>query len=198
MVSLPTIPLGDCPLTRYGRFMPADALWTFAMACNVYLSFFHRYDATRLRTLEWRYLVACYGVPFLPALVFLFIDTPDKGKIYGDAVVSSIFTFLTRTDRPPSCGAGYQRTGMPFELRPSMVPCGSSSSSPCSSTSRSVWSCFGGGRSFCRLEITAATKLQQANTKHCSVNTRCETCLSRDMESLFTVKYRTLLTTRGG
>ncbi|KIW58872.1 hypothetical protein PV05_03365 [Exophiala xenobiotica] len=68
-------------------FMPADALWTFAMACNVYLSFFHRYDATRLRTLEWRYLVACYGVPFLPALVFLFIDTPDKGKIYGDAVL---------------------------------------------------------------------------------------------------------------
>ncbi|KAK7897252.1 hypothetical protein LTR67_005141 [Exophiala xenobiotica] len=83
-------------------FMPADALWTFAMACNVYLSFFHHYDATRLRTLEWRYLVACYGVPFLPALVFLFIDTPNKGKIYGDAVVSSILPMLTRTDRPSS------------------------------------------------------------------------------------------------
>ncbi|KIW13976.1 hypothetical protein PV08_06757 [Exophiala spinifera] len=68
-------------------FMPADALWTFAMACNVYLSFFRRYDATKLRALEWRYLVACYGVPFVPALVFLFIDTENKGKIYGDAVL---------------------------------------------------------------------------------------------------------------
>ncbi|KIW39881.1 uncharacterized protein PV06_08453 [Exophiala oligosperma] len=68
-------------------FMPADALWTFAMACNVYLSFFHRYDATKLRALEWRYLVACYGIPFVPALVFLFIETEKKGKLYGDAVL---------------------------------------------------------------------------------------------------------------
>ncbi|KAK4942173.1 hypothetical protein LTR10_018065 [Elasticomyces elasticus] len=57
------------------------------MACNVYLSFFRRYDAQRLRTLEWRYLVCCYGIPFVPALVFLFISTPDRGKIYGNAVL---------------------------------------------------------------------------------------------------------------
>lgn len=75
------------------RFMPADALWTFAMACNVYLSFFHRYDATKLRALEWRYLVACYGIPFVPALVFLFIETEKKGKLYGDAVVSFLSFF---------------------------------------------------------------------------------------------------------
>lgn len=68
--------------------MPADALWTFAMACNVYLSFFRRYDAPKLRSLEWRYLICCYGIPFVPALVFLFISTPDRGKIYGNAVVS--------------------------------------------------------------------------------------------------------------
>ncbi|KAI1613330.1 hypothetical protein EDD36DRAFT_465460 [Exophiala viscosa] len=68
-------------------FLPADALWTFAMACNVYLSFFRRYDAPRLRTLEWRYLACCYGIPFVPALVFLFIRTPVRGKIYGNAVL---------------------------------------------------------------------------------------------------------------
>lgn len=58
------------------------------MACNVYLSFFRRYDAPKLRSLEWRYLICCYGIPFVPALVFLFISTPDRGKIYGNAVVS--------------------------------------------------------------------------------------------------------------
>ncbi|KAJ9614626.1 hypothetical protein H2200_002763 [Cladophialophora chaetospira] len=68
-------------------FLPADALWTFAMACNVYLSFFRQFDAHQLRALEWRYLAACYGIPFIPGLVFLFIDSPGKGKVYGDAVL---------------------------------------------------------------------------------------------------------------
>ncbi|OQU98190.1 hypothetical protein CLAIMM_04011 isoform 1 [Cladophialophora immunda] len=68
-------------------FLPADALWTFAMACNVYLSFFRQYDASQLRSLEWRYLGACYGVPFIPAFVFLFVSSGDKGKVYGDAVL---------------------------------------------------------------------------------------------------------------
>ena len=69
------------------RFLPADALWTFAMACNVYLSFFRQYDPSQLRGLEWRYLIACYGIPFVPAFIFLFIDSGDRGKVYGDAVV---------------------------------------------------------------------------------------------------------------
>lgn len=68
--------------------MPADALFTFAMACNVYLTFFKQYDAQSLRKLEWRYLTICYGVPFIPAIVFLFIDTEERGKIYGSANVS--------------------------------------------------------------------------------------------------------------
>ncbi|KIX96264.1 uncharacterized protein Z520_08042 [Fonsecaea multimorphosa CBS 102226] len=68
-------------------FMPADALWTFAMACNVYLSFFRQYDASQLRSLEWRYLGACYGIPFIPAFVFLFVSSGDRGKVYGDAVL---------------------------------------------------------------------------------------------------------------
>jgi hypothetical protein len=68
--------------------MPADALWTFAMACNVYLSFFKQYDASQLRGLEWRYLAACYGIPFVPGLIYVFINTPGRGHIYGNAVVS--------------------------------------------------------------------------------------------------------------
>jgi len=68
--------------------MPADALWTFAMGCNVWLSFFRSYDVAALRRLELKYLMACYGLPFLPAFVYLFISTISRGKIYGSAVVS--------------------------------------------------------------------------------------------------------------
>ena len=71
------------------RFMPADALWTFAMALNVYLTFFRRYDARQLRTLEWKYIIFCYGLPLVPAFVYLFIDSPTKGRVYGSAIVSS-------------------------------------------------------------------------------------------------------------
>ncbi|KAJ5176489.1 uncharacterized protein N7482_002366 [Penicillium canariense] len=41
-------------------FMPADALWTFAMACNVYLTFFHQYNSEQLRQLEWKYVLWCW------------------------------------------------------------------------------------------------------------------------------------------
>ena len=68
--------------------MPADALWTFAMACNVYLSFFKSYDTSALRRLELKYLIVCYGLPFIPAFIYLFIHAIGRGKIYGSALVS--------------------------------------------------------------------------------------------------------------
>ncbi|RAK80441.1 Nnf1-domain-containing protein [Aspergillus fijiensis CBS 313.89] len=68
-------------------FMPADALWTFAMACNVWLTFFHKYDSEQLRRLEVKYLVACYGLPFIPAFMYFFIETKTRGKIYGAATL---------------------------------------------------------------------------------------------------------------
>ena len=67
--------------------MVADALWTFAMACNVYLTFFRRYDAEQLRSLEWKYIFFCYDVPFIPAFIFFFIRSESRGKVYGSAVV---------------------------------------------------------------------------------------------------------------
>ncbi|KAF3028793.1 hypothetical protein E8E15_004932 [Penicillium rubens] len=68
-------------------FMPADALWTFAMACNVYLTFFHKYDSEQLRRLEWKYVLCCYGVPFVPAFAFFFVQTQARGRIYGSAIL---------------------------------------------------------------------------------------------------------------
>ena len=69
--------------------MPADALWTFAMACNVYLTFFHKYNSEQLRHLEWKYVLCCYGVPFIPAFAYFFIQTQARGHVYGSAIVST-------------------------------------------------------------------------------------------------------------
>jgi hypothetical protein len=70
--------------------MPADSLWTLAMAINVYLTFHHRYSASQLSSLEWKYLVACYGIPFVPALVFVFTKTKERGHIFGSAIVNNL------------------------------------------------------------------------------------------------------------
>ncbi|KAI9707382.1 MAG: hypothetical protein M1836_000343 [Candelina mexicana] len=68
-------------------FLPADSLFTLAMACNVYLTFFRKYTASHLRALEWKYIVACYGIPLIPAFVYEFIDTKARGKVYGSATL---------------------------------------------------------------------------------------------------------------
>ena len=68
-------------------FMPADALWTLAMAVNVYLTFYHKFDARRLRRMEPLYLGCCYGIPFVVALVFVFVKTPAQGRMYGNATL---------------------------------------------------------------------------------------------------------------
>jgi hypothetical protein len=49
-----------------------------------------------LRGLEWRYFLFSYGTPFIPAFVFLFIETSTKGKVYGSAFVSKV-TLLSMT-----------------------------------------------------------------------------------------------------
>lgn len=70
--------------------MPADALWTFAMACNVYLTFFHKYNSEQLRHLEWKYVLCCYGLPFIPAFAYFFIRTQARDRVYGSAIVCSL------------------------------------------------------------------------------------------------------------
>lgn len=69
------------------RFIPADALWNLAMATNVYLSIFKNYKVTDLRKLEWRYLALCYGIPLIPAIIYLPLGTKGKGRMYGPATV---------------------------------------------------------------------------------------------------------------
>ncbi|KAJ5681966.1 uncharacterized protein N7477_001906 [Penicillium maclennaniae] len=68
-------------------FPPADAFWSLCMALDIFLTCFRRYDMTMLRRLEWKYFLFSYGTPFIPAVVFLFIETSTKGKVYGSAFV---------------------------------------------------------------------------------------------------------------
>ncbi|PLN76180.1 family A G protein-coupled receptor-like protein [Aspergillus taichungensis] len=70
---------------RPPRFMASDALWTFAMACNVYLALFRKHNTEQLRKLEWRYMLLCYGIPFITALVLLFIKNDHQGRVYGQS-----------------------------------------------------------------------------------------------------------------
>ena len=76
----------QCNLTFY-RFVPGDALWNLAISINVYLTLFKKYSAHDLKAIEWRYMLMAYGGPFVIAFIFLFVETKERGKIYGPAVV---------------------------------------------------------------------------------------------------------------
>ncbi|KAF4512690.1 hypothetical protein G6O67_000039 [Ophiocordyceps sinensis] len=68
-------------------FMPADAFWTLAMAINVYLTFYRKFDAERLRRMELAYLIGCYGIPFIPAFAYIFIRNSQGQRVYGNATL---------------------------------------------------------------------------------------------------------------
>lgn len=68
------------------------------MAINVYLNVFKKYNAQQLKALEWRYHLLCYGTPFIIALIFCFVATQGRGKMYGPAQlwcwISSEWAFM--------------------------------------------------------------------------------------------------------
>jgi len=55
------------------------------MAINVYLTVFKNYHASDLKKLEWRYILVCYGVPFIVGFTLCFCSSDSRGKIYGPA-----------------------------------------------------------------------------------------------------------------
>lgn len=78
-------------LTKF-RFLGVDAYWAFCMAVNIYLVFYRGYNTRQLRGLDRKYFIACYGLALIPAIIYLFIETKERGKIYGGAVVSKSFS----------------------------------------------------------------------------------------------------------
>lgn len=57
------------------------------MAINVWLTFYHKYDARMLRRMEIAYFICCYGIPFIPGFIFIFVSTPTAGRPYGNAML---------------------------------------------------------------------------------------------------------------
>jgi len=60
------------------------------MALNVYLTVFKKFSSHRLQQLEIPYIIICYGVPLIPATVFLFISKKEDGvpkPLYGPATL---------------------------------------------------------------------------------------------------------------
>lgn len=68
-------------------FPVADVYWTLVMAVDVYLIVFRCFDTAALRKLEWKYMLGITVLTFVPALVLLFIDTEDKGPMYGSVTI---------------------------------------------------------------------------------------------------------------
>lgn len=68
-------------------FLGVDCYWALCMAVNVYLVFFKGYTVDQLRSLDLAYILICYGLSFIPALVFIFINTNARGPVYGPAVI---------------------------------------------------------------------------------------------------------------
>jgi hypothetical protein len=71
--------------------MPADALWAFCMALNVFFVFQTRSLRYRAQEFEVWYIIGCYGIPLIPALVYLVLDLTlfqEENQFYGDATVS--------------------------------------------------------------------------------------------------------------
>ncbi|KAF4456262.1 hypothetical protein F53441_1556 [Fusarium austroafricanum] len=66
-------------------FMFADVFWALAMATNVYLTFYYRFDGARLRKLEPLHIGLCYGIPFIIGITFIFVKNKDGVRAYGNA-----------------------------------------------------------------------------------------------------------------
>ncbi|PNS21595.1 MMS19 nucleotide excision repair [Sphaceloma murrayae] len=68
-------------------FLGVDGLWAFCMAINVYLAFFRGFSVEQFKRLDMWYLLFCYGLSFLPALIFVFVSATDRGRVYGPATI---------------------------------------------------------------------------------------------------------------
>lgn len=58
-----------------------------AMAVNVYLTFYCKFDAQMLHSMEKWYFLLCYGIPFIPAISFIFVRSTEQGRMYDDAIL---------------------------------------------------------------------------------------------------------------
>ncbi|KAF2083894.1 hypothetical protein K490DRAFT_50481 [Saccharata proteae CBS 121410] len=80
--------MGLCRLQGFfiQMFMTADVVWAMFMALNVFLAF-RGYTSQELLNLEVCYNVVAYGVPSIPAIIYLILDLTMDTGIYGPATL---------------------------------------------------------------------------------------------------------------
>ncbi|KAE8445391.1 hypothetical protein EG329_013404 [Mollisiaceae sp. DMI_Dod_QoI] len=66
-------------------FMQSDPLWSLVAAVTVFLVFFCRWGAERIKKLYWVYVSLCYGIPAIFAITCLFYR--KSGPMYGNAIL---------------------------------------------------------------------------------------------------------------
>jgi hypothetical protein len=64
------------------------------MAVNVFLAFQTTKFHVNLRKLDILYFIICYGLPFIPAMVFMILDLTMDAGFYGNATVCYRLTVL--------------------------------------------------------------------------------------------------------
>ncbi|KAI5859578.1 hypothetical protein GGS23DRAFT_615980 [Durotheca rogersii] len=82
-----TSPLCQAQAFLFELFMQSDPWWSLAMAVNVYMVFFFSANPKSFLRYWWVYCCVCYGIPFIPALWLLFVQTSDGNHIYGNATI---------------------------------------------------------------------------------------------------------------
>ena len=95
--------------------MPADGLWAFCMAVNVFLTFHTTKIDLAIRRFEKWYFFLCFGVSAIPALTYLLLDVFGGTDFYGDAVVWMASKLGLRRLTESSSGAGYPKTTTRFD-----------------------------------------------------------------------------------
>ena len=71
----------------FQMFGGVDVYWALCMSLNVYLALFHGWTAKRMQAQDWKYLTGCYGISLVPAAIYLFIKTEERGRVYGPAIL---------------------------------------------------------------------------------------------------------------
>lgn len=165
--------------------MQSDPWWSFAMAINVYMVFFMQFNLSAFRRYIWLYCLICYGLPAIPAFVFLFLRSP-RGMIYGDAVVSDpgfgvlsshLNDFCVHNNN--SSGAGSPQSGMCSASTPTTSPSGCAASCLPSSTSPWATMCSTCAISSATCPSAIRERTRRMTLRMCGIlPRRCVTCVS--------------------
>jgi hypothetical protein len=91
------------------------------MAVNVFLTFQTTKIHVDLRKLEKWYFLLCFGIPGIPAITYLILDTTRGKDYYGDAIVRHYRRTLFLSANTLSYGVGLQHNMIVSESSPSMV-----------------------------------------------------------------------------